>query len=176
MGLANELTLGTVRPPAVHMTIGTLPASDPALLHTRCSRPCVPFRPRRSRRSAHSASTATPNLVSLGGGTTESVYSTPTTTGTLVGICMAATADAGAAGECERILATVRLASGGVLGTAGGVSYAKALDGVIARLNAIRARAGAQLASAHTTASLCAPHRQPDHTRGFRNLTPRAGF
>jgi ATPase family associated with various cellular activities (AAA) len=149
LGLANEVTVSPRRDPRAHLTIGTLPPGDPALLPTSVLASLHPVPPAQITRLG---SLSFYRYVTPAGGTGELVYATPTTGGTLVGVCTAPAGDARATTGCEQILGTVRLSSGSILGTAGGASYALALNAVIANLNAARSRIGPQLASAHTAA------------------------
>lgn len=153
LGLTNELTLAPAGDRRVQLTIGTVAPGDPDLL------PASLVSAVRSIPAAQITSIGAlsfyryPNLVRLPNGTTESVYATPTTFGTLVGVCTAPPSNLQAADQCERILGSLRLVRGRILGTAAGVGYARALDAVLSKLDAVRGRAGAQLSSARTAAA-----------------------
>lgn len=81
------------------------------------------------------------------------VYALPTSAGTVIGDCMTARATRQFAGNCARVLATIRLASGSVLGSGVSMTYAAALNKVITTLNGARAGAGTQLHAARTAAA-----------------------
>jgi membrane protease YdiL (CAAX protease family) len=89
------------------------------------------------------------NPARRGKDTSESVYALPTTSGTIIGVCMTPRADPGFTSTCERVFGAIRLASGSVLPLGPNVSYGHTLNQVIAKLNAIRLSAGSQLHSAH---------------------------
>ncbi len=86
-----------------------------------------------------------PNI-SEGAGSNASLYALPTTAGTVFGICVTSGAPAGFTHSCERVLASVRLSSGRVVPPGQSASYASAVNQTIDKLNAARAKAGAQLA------------------------------
>jgi hypothetical protein len=88
------------------------------------------------------------NQSSPRGGEPESVYVVPTTVGTVVGVCLPQKAPASFVSTCQRILGSLRLASGRLLPLGPSPSYASALNTVIGRLNAIDASVSAQLHNA----------------------------
>ena len=82
-----------------------------------------------------------------------SVYALPTTAGTVIGACLKSGASARFAGECERVLGTVRPTSGSVLALGPNAAYASGLSAAISKLNLVRASADPQLRSARTPAA-----------------------
>ncbi len=106
--------------------------------------------------------TATPQIIKLGpllfyrylasppqgssGG--EWIYAMPTTTGTVIGVCRPQGTSAAFAISCERVLGTLRLRSGRTLPLTLSTRYARELNAVMARLNAVRSSTGPQLAAA----------------------------
>ncbi len=150
LGLANAVAVSPRSDPKAVLTLGTLPPGDPALLPPSVLASLHSVPPAQITRLGALSFYRYPDLVRLSSGVAESVYATPTTIGTLVGVCAAPPGDTGATGGCERVLSTVSLASGSILGTASSVSYATALDSVISKLNATRAQLGSQLANART--------------------------
>jgi lipopolysaccharide exporter len=88
------------------------------------------------------------NLSPRGQNTSETVYATPTTVGTVLGVCLTRHAPPGFAASCELALASLRLASGTVLALGPSSSYAAGLNAVLSKLNAVRSSAGSQLRSA----------------------------
>jgi hypothetical protein len=91
--------------------------------------------------------------LSAGGGVTESAYATPATIGTVVALCEVSSPSSTFTGDCERVLATLRLSSGQPLPLGLNVTYAKDLSQVLAKLNVTRSSAGAQLARARDAAA-----------------------
>ncbi len=80
------------------------------------------------------------------GSSSESIYTAPTTAGTIVGICRT---DGGAVkfvSNCERALGTIRLRAGTFLPVGLTGTYARTVTTVIASLNAARASQKAELA------------------------------
>jgi polysaccharide biosynthesis transport protein len=77
-----------------------------------------------------------------------SVYALPTTIGTVLGVCLPTTAPVNFTIGCERVIGTIRLASGTVLPLGPSRTYAASLTQVIERLNAVRTSAGSQLRTA----------------------------
>ncbi len=151
LGLTNGLMVERQGSP--RLTIGTLPPGDPAVLPGPVLAALHSVPPPQIAKLGSLSFYRYPNLVTVPGGSVESVYATPTTIGTLVGVCTTPAAGTGAASACERVLSTVRLASGRILGTASGTSYVTALNAVITKLNASLTQLGAQLASARTAAT-----------------------
>jgi hypothetical protein len=152
-GLSDELALAAHSNAGGALVIGRSTTPDPTLLPSEliASLPRVP----------------SPQIVSLGawrmyrylnvaprhGTPIASVYALPTTAGTIVAACVAPAGSAGVMSACERILATIKLASGSAQLLAPSATYARALSAVIGKLNPVRSRAAAQLRSAHDPAS-----------------------
>jgi ATPase family associated with various cellular activities (AAA) len=153
LGFTNELTLGPSGGRRAALTIGTLPRGDPNLLPPTLLSAAHSVPPPQITTIGTLSFYRYSNLVTLANGAAESVYATPTTHGTLVGVCTAPPSDVAAAGQCERILGSLRLVHGGILGARAGYAYARALDAVLSKLDAIRGTSGAQLAAAHTASA-----------------------
>jgi lipopolysaccharide exporter len=94
-----------------------------------------------------------PNLSPRGQSTTETVYATPTTVGTVLGVCLTRQAPRVLTRACEQALASLRLGSGTVLPLSPSSTYATALNAVLSKLNAVRSSAGSQLRSARDAAA-----------------------
>jgi hypothetical protein len=77
----------------------------------------------------------------------ESIYALPTTAGTILGVCIVRRHARDLTGGCERVLGTIRLTSAAPLPLGLSATYARALDAVIGKLNAVRVSAGARLRS-----------------------------
>ncbi len=88
-----------------------------------------------------------------GGSPSEIVYTLPTTSGTIVAVCMPRGAGPNFISECERTIATVRLISGTVLRSRLTASYVAALNQAMGKLNAVRVSAGSQLRTARNAAA-----------------------
>jgi len=87
------------------------------------------------------------DLLPRGDDVPESIYALPTSAGTILGVCVMRTEAGGLAGDCERVLGTLRLTSAAPLALGLSASYARALSAVINKLNAVRVSAGARLRS-----------------------------
>jgi hypothetical protein len=153
LGFTNQLTLAPSGDRRAALTIGTLPPGDPNLLPPTLLSAAHSVPPPQITTIGTLSFYRYSNLVTLANGAAESVYATPTTHGTLVGVCTAPPSDVPAAGQCERILGSLRLVHGGILGARAGFAYARALDAVLSQLDAIRGTSGAQLAAAHTASA-----------------------
>jgi len=87
------------------------------------------------------------NATPRGGGAPESIYSLPTTIGTVTAVCSAADHRLSFTSSCERVLSSIRLSSGSVLSLGVDTGYARALNQILDQLNAVRRSAGAGLRS-----------------------------
>jgi hypothetical protein len=85
------------------------------------------------------------NVTPAGKDVSESIYSLPTTIGTVTAICSAGTRSVSFTSSCERVLGTVRLTSGSVLSLGVDPGYALTLNRIIDRLNSVRRSAGSGL-------------------------------
>lgn len=166
--LGQELVLVPPSPAHARLLIGRAPGVDPGRL------------PAAARTLLVSA--PGPQLVTLGGLTfdrylnarsvgyraAESIYTLPTTAGTVVAICSSPSRSIELEGGCERILGTLRLRTGTVLSLRPEPGYAFSLGRILGQLDAARAaaatglnardpsvreRAAAALASAHARAA-----------------------
>ncbi len=88
-----------------------------------------------------------PGAAPAGGSGGQSIYSMPTTSGTVVGVCRSQARFASFTSSCERVLGTVQLASGSALPLTLSTGYARQLNAVMGRLNTVRSSAGPQLAA-----------------------------
>jgi hypothetical protein len=99
------------------------------------------------------------NVPPVGGGEPQTIYTTPTTAGAVVGVCEAPTAAAARAGaECERILGTLTVSSATFLPLGPLPGYATALNRAISAVKKESNTVGTQLkraskASAQATAA-----------------------
>jgi hypothetical protein len=148
LGLDDAIALAPSRPHGEMLVIGRTVTPDaqllpPALL---ASLPSAP----------------TPQTVTLGRATfyrylnlsprgeqdTASVYAMSTTSGTVLGVCIAHEEQTSFISSCERALGTLELTSARALPPGPSPSYASALDLAIRRLNTVRASVGSQLLTA----------------------------
>jgi hypothetical protein len=93
------------------------------------------------------------NLPARGVSGRESVYALPTTVGTVLGVCLQGSGGTSFASTCERIVGSIRLASGSVLGIGPSASYASGLSAAITQLNAARSAPASQLRNARVPAT-----------------------
>jgi hypothetical protein len=113
------------------------------------------------------------NLTPTGQDVSESIYSLPTTIGTITAICSADGQSVPFTSSCERVLGTLQLTSGSVLSLVVDPGYALALNRILAQLNSVRRsegsglraasvqtriRAASALAKAHAAAASSARH------------------
>jgi hypothetical protein len=78
----------------------------------------------------------------------ETVYATPTTAGTVIGICSLQGAGAGFLSDCEHVIGSLRLNSARLLGLGPMPALAAGLTSAITRLDAAVGQAGGQLRAA----------------------------
>jgi hypothetical protein len=83
----------------------------------------------------------------------ESVYALPTTVGTVLGVCLQGTGGTSFTSTCERIVGSIKLASGSVLGIGPSAGYASGLSAAITKLNADRSVPASQLRNARVPAA-----------------------
>jgi serine/threonine protein kinase len=143
--LANPVAVQPAKSSEGTLLLGTAPTTDPTLLPDKLLK-------------ALSAAPS-PNVVTLGkdqfyryvalspAGSVAplDVYALPTTAGTVIGLCTLQGAGAGFPGECERVLSSLRLGSGTILGLGPSASLAASLRSAIRKLNAAVAAGGARL-------------------------------
>jgi hypothetical protein len=129
------------------LVIGTTRTSDPSALPTGFQ--------------ATLASPSKPQVVTLGSSDfyrylnvstrnpahSESIYTLPTTAGTITAVCSASSPSVTFTSSCERVLATVRVTSGTALSLTAHPGYALELNRILDRLNSVRTSAGSGLAS-----------------------------
>jgi serine/threonine protein kinase len=155
LSLANQIAVGPVAPAGGALAIGTAATSDPSLLPARLLT-ALPTGP-------------TAQIVTLGhaqfyryldlrpqGSAIETVYALPTTIGTVLAVCQLTNAAADVPSGCERVLATLRVTGGSVLGVGPSPAFAAALARLLSALNAGTARAATQLSVAHKAAAQAA--------------------
>ena len=150
LGLTGELAVAAPAPSRGVLVIGRMaPSSQSALPQSLL---------------ATLPSTVTPQIVKMdrvvfyrypssparGAGASQSIYAMPTTAGTVIGVCRPVATSSAFAGDCERVLGTLRLASGQAIPLILSATYARTVNSVITRLNSVRSSAGRQLAAATT--------------------------
>lgn len=149
--LSNALALAGDGTQRGRLVIGTQQTGAPSALPPRLAAAVAP--------------STTPQTVSLGGRgffrflnltpqgqqMAESVYSLPTTSGTVTAVCSAPTFTVRFTSMCERILSTIRLTTLKVVSMNADPGYAFALNRILAPLNQVRRTAGPGLRSAHVS-------------------------
>ena len=88
------------------------------------------------------------SLTPAGASVPETVYAVPTTAGTVIGACVLQGAAAGLLSGCERVLASLRISRGHILGLGPSADLAAGLTKTIGALNVILVSAGQRLHSA----------------------------
>lgn len=106
------------------------------------------------------------NLTPRGQNAAESIYTLPTSAGTITAVCSAATFTTRFTSDCERALATMKLTSADVRSIGVDPGYALELNRILGQLNDVRRSAGPGLRSsnvgtrARAASALAAAHAQ----------------
>jgi O-antigen/teichoic acid export membrane protein len=152
--LSDELAVAPRTGRLGFLVVGRAQTTDPGLLPASLvSRLAVPARAELiSLGAVKFLRYATQRL--QGGAGVASVYASPTTAGTIVGVCVSQSGGEALRADCERILATTRLASGTPLVPVPSPAYRSALSRAIATLDGVRSRVGSQLRSARNPATV----------------------
>jgi hypothetical protein len=87
------------------------------------------------------------NLTPRGQSGAESIYTLPTSAGTVTAVCSAPTFTMRLTSDCERALATLKLTTGDVLSVSADPGYALQLNRILGQLNGVRRSAGPGLRS-----------------------------
>jgi ATPase family associated with various cellular activities (AAA) len=154
LGLTDELALTTASSTRGSLVIGRAQTADPSLLPQSllATLPSTPSGQIVTLGGARFYRYM--NLSPLGRHASESVYALPTTVGTILGACVSNTPSPSFTISCERVLGTLRLASGSVLPAGPNPSYASALNQVMTALNTARTTASSQLRAARGATAL----------------------
>jgi hypothetical protein len=153
LGLTDELALAPSSSTGGTVVIGRATTTDASLLPQKLLA-SLPSQPKPQVVSLNGAQYYRYlDLTPQGANGPVSVYALPTTAGTVIGACLKSGASARFAGECERVLGTVRPTSGSVLALGPSAAYASGLNAAISKLNLVRATADPQLRSARTPAA-----------------------
>jgi hypothetical protein len=159
-GLTDELALAPASSTGGSLVIGRAQTADPSLL-PQSLLVRLPRTPSGQLVTLGGASFYRYlNLTPLGRHSSESVYALPTTVGTILGVCMSNTPSASFIVSCERVLGTLRLASGSVVPAGPNSTYATGLNQVITTLNAARTAASSQLRAARGATALASAANQ----------------
>lgn len=171
--LGDVVTLASPQTRNAMLVIGTTQTTNPAALPQRFQ--------------AVLPSSPTPQLVTLGGSRfyrylnltpqgqpqAESIYTLPTTVGTITAVCSSEPPSTPFTSRCERVLATIRLTTGSILSLDANPGYALELNRILSQLNSVRrsvgsglqagavstrVRAASALATAHAQAAVAARH------------------
>ena len=117
------------------------------------------------------------DLAPAGGAAAETIYTLPTTVGTVTAVCSAQSPTTAFTATCERVLATVQLTGGDVLSLGVDPSYAFALNRILDQLNVVRRSAGAGLRArdlrtrASAAAALATAHARAASAAGRISVT-----
>ena len=90
------------------------------------------------------------NLTPRGQNAPESIYTLPTSVGTITAVCSAPTFTTSFTSSCERALSTITLTTGDVLSVSVDPGYALELNRILGQLNDVRRSAGPGLRSSKT--------------------------
>jgi hypothetical protein len=145
--MGDVLTLAADASKRSMLVIGTQQTTTPAALPARLAAAVPP--------------TSKPQVVTLGGTSfyrylnltprgqsgAESIYTLPTSVGTVTAVCSAPTFTMRFSSDCERALATLRLTTGDVLSVSADPGYALQLNRILGHLNGVRRSAGPGLRS-----------------------------
>jgi serine/threonine protein kinase len=156
LALRDEIVLTHARPdPAAAgaggtLVLGTTRTTDPSLLPAdfRAALPSAPTRQQVALGSGRFFRYL--DLTPSGAGAPETVYAAPTTKGTVIGACLLEGAAASFPGDCERVIGSLRLGSGRLMGLGPNTALAARLSRALTDLNAALSRAGGSLGRAHT--------------------------
>jgi hypothetical protein len=153
LGLTDELALAPPSSTGGTVVIGRATTTDASLLPQKLLA-SLPSQPKPQVVSLNGAQYYRYlDLTPQGANGPVSVYALPTTAGTVIGACLKSGASASFAGNCERVLGTLRPTSGSVLALGPSAAYASGLNAAISKLNLVRASADPQLRSARTPAA-----------------------
>jgi hypothetical protein len=171
--LGDVLTLATGGSSSSRLVIGTQQSATPAALPPRLAAAVPPStRPQVVTLGAASFYRYL-NLTPHGQNAPESIYTLPTSVGTLTAVCVAPTFTTSFTSSCERVLATIKVTAGDVLSIGVDPGYALELNRILGQLNAVRrsagpglrsgrvgtrARAASALANAHAQAATATSH------------------
>jgi hypothetical protein len=145
--MGDVLTLAADASKRSMLVIGTQQTTTPAALPARLAAAVPP--------------TSKPQVVTLGGTSfyrylnlaprghsgAESIYTLPTSVGTVTAVCSAPTFTMRFTSDCERALATLKLTTGDVLSVSADPGYALQLNRILGQLNGVRRSAGPGLRS-----------------------------
>jgi hypothetical protein len=92
------------------------------------------------------------NLSPPGQAVSESIYTLPTTIGTITAVCSDGTQSVSFTSSCERVLATIKMTNGKVLSLTADAGYALAVNRILGQLNSARTAEAGGLRSSSASA------------------------
>jgi hypothetical protein len=175
--LANEIAVAGARPSTGTLLVGTASGGGPTLLPASLLASLTGAPPPQVVTLGQAQFYRYLDLAPRGAGGPADVYAVPTTTGTVLGICLLGGAASAFASDCERVVGTLRLSAGNILGIGPSASLAAGLKNTVAQLDSAltpdgtslsragkpgdQARAANQLAAAYEQAGSSIQHLQP---------------
>jgi hypothetical protein len=142
LSLADELTLVSAQAKGAQLVIGSSHPAIPGALPERLKATLRLPGPPQIVTLGGSGFYRYLDVIPTGGSGSESIYSLPTTIGTITAVCSAQGHNTAFTGACERVLATVHMTNGSVLSLGVDPGYAFALNRILNQLNTARRSAG----------------------------------
>jgi Protein kinase domain len=150
LALAEELVVGPRRPADGRLAIGLARSSDRTLLPADLLA-ALPGTPTSSVVAlGHSQAYRYSSLTPAGAGAPETVYALSTTKGAVIAVCSSSAQNASFTAACERVIASLRLGSGQIVGLGPSPTYGSRLRAAVRSLNATTHAAQAKLSRART--------------------------
>jgi hypothetical protein len=171
--MGDVLTLAANASKSSMLVIGTQQTTTPAALPTRLAAAVPPSTKPQVVTLGNASFYRYLNLTPQGQKAVESIYTLPTSVGTITAVCSAPTFTTRFTSDCERALATIKLTTGDPLSISVDPGYALELNRILGQLNDVRhsagpglrsskagtrARAASVLATAHAQAAAATSH------------------
>ncbi len=145
--MGDVLTLAAGDSKSSRLIVGTQQTTTPAALPARLAAAVPPTTKPQVVTLGDASFYRYLNLTPRGQNTAESLYTLPTSVGTITAVCSAPTFTTRFTSDCERALATLKLTTGDVLSTSVDPGYALQLNRILGQLNDVRRSAGPGLRS-----------------------------
>jgi serine/threonine protein kinase len=156
LGLSEPITL-TPRRAGGSLIVGITRSTNPALLPTALMSRLSTPPPGANVRLGSYVYRRYLDVLPQGSSAPENVYALATTSGAVIAVCAAGTANAPAfAATCERSVASLRIASTSILPLSGNPTFANRLSAIVRQLSAARAAANSKLLAASRPAEQAA--------------------
>jgi hypothetical protein len=176
VSLGDVLTLAADASKRSLLVIGTQQTTTPAALPPRLAAKVPPTTKPQTVTLGDASFYRYLNLTPPGQAAAESIYTLPTSVGTITAVCSAPTYTARFTSSCERVLSTLKLTTGNVLSIGVDPGYALELNRIVAQLNGVRRSAGPGLRSskvstrARAASALATAHAQAATATGHLNV------